>query len=67
MTGTKTCGGVTALLVLASLAGTACAANTDGSRRNVIWTDTWLLRAGKWEIVTSQDSLLSQPYETPKP
>ena len=35
----------------------------DGSRRSLIWTDTWLLRAGKWQIATSQDSVLAKPYE----
>lgn len=47
--------------------GGETATNTDGSRRSLIWTDTWLLRAGAWRIVTSQDSVLATPYEAPKP
>jgi len=46
--------------------GGETAVNKDGSRRSLIWTDTWLLRAGKWQIVTSQDSVLPKPYEKPK-
>jgi hypothetical protein len=43
--------------------GGETAVNKDGSRRSLIWTDTWLLRSGKWQIVTSQDSVLAKPYE----
>jgi hypothetical protein len=46
--------------------GGETAVNKDGSRRSLIWTDTWLLRAGKWQIVTSQDSVLAKPYEAAK-
>ena len=46
--------------------GGETALSKDGSRRSLIWTDTWLLRAGKWQIVTSQDSVLAKPYERPK-
>ena len=46
--------------------GGETATRKDGSRRSLIWTDTWLLRAGKWQIVTSQDSVLAKPYERPK-
>lgn len=38
----------------------------DGSaRRRSIWTDVWLFRAGRWQIVTSQDSAvaLDQPLQ----
>ena len=29
----------------------------DGSaKKHLIWTDVWMLRAGKWQIVASQDS-----------
>ena len=31
----------------------------DGSRKSLIWTDVWLLRNGKWQIVASQDNVLS--------
>jgi len=27
-----------------------------GARHSLIWTDIWMLRQGKWQIVTSQDS-----------
>jgi hypothetical protein len=27
-----------------------------GKRHTLIWTDTWMLRLGRWQIVTSQDS-----------
>ena len=27
-----------------------------GKRHPLIWTDIWMLRGGKWQIVTSQDS-----------
>jgi len=27
-----------------------------GTKHHLIWTDTWLFRAGKWQIVASQDS-----------
>ena len=30
----------------------------DGKRHPLIWTDIWMLRGGKWQIVTSQDSPL---------
>lgn len=32
----------------------------DGSRRPLIWTDVWMLRGGKWQIITSQDSVASE-------
>lgn len=51
---------------LAIAQGGETAVNKDGSRRSLIWTDIWLLRAGKWQIVTSQDSVLAKPYEAPK-
>jgi hypothetical protein len=34
----------------------------DGKRTSLIWTDTWMLRSGRWQIVTSQDSRLAEPY-----
>ena len=46
--------------------GGETAVNKDGSHRSLIWTDTWLLRAGKWQIVTSQDSVLAKPYARAK-
>jgi len=52
---------------LAIAQGGETAVNKDGSRHSLIWTDTWLLRAGKWQIVTSQDSVLAKPYERAKP
>lgn len=30
-----------------------------GKRHSLIWTDVWMLRQGKWQIVTSQDSPLA--------
>lgn len=42
----------------------------DGSaRRRSIWTDVWLFRAGRWRIVTSQDSAVSldQPLQDTAP
>ena len=34
----------------------------DGQRTSLIWTDVWMLRGGRWQIVTSQDSRLPEPY-----
>ena len=28
------------------------------TKRCLIWTDTWLKRAGKWQIVAAQDTTL---------
>ena len=33
----------------------------DGRASHLIWTDTWLKRAGKWQIVQSQDAELDTP------
>ena len=46
--------------------GGETAVGKDGARHSLIWTDTWLLRGGKWQIVTSQDSMLAKPYEAAK-
>jgi hypothetical protein len=36
----------------------------DGSgRQHLIWTDIWLLRAGGWQVVASQDSIV--PFDQP--
>ena len=32
--------------------------NGKEAKRCLIWTDTWLKRAGKWQIVTAQDTLI---------
>lgn len=32
----------------------------DASRRPLIWTDVWMLRGGKWQIITSQDSVANE-------
>ena len=34
-----------------------------GEKIHLIWTDTWLLRDGKWQVVASQDSLV--PFDQP--
>ena len=34
----------------------------DGQRSSLIWTDVWMLRAGRWQIVASHDSRLPEPY-----
>lgn len=34
----------------------------DGKRSSLIWTDVWMLRAGRWQIVASHDSRLPEPY-----
>ncbi len=34
----------------------------DGKRSSLIWTDVWMLRAGRWQIVASHDSRLADPY-----
>lgn len=34
----------------------------DGKRSSLIWTDVWMLRAGRWQIVASHDSPLAEPY-----
>jgi hypothetical protein len=33
----------------------------DGHASHLIWTDTWVNRAGKWQIVQSQDAELDTP------
>jgi len=33
--------------------------NGKKTKRCLIWTDTWLKRAGKWQIVAAQDTLVS--------
>jgi len=36
----------------------------DGSRKkHLIWTDVWMFRDGKWQIVSSQDSVV--PFDQP--
>ena len=30
----------------------------DGSKQRQVWTDTWLNRAGRWQIVASQDTIV---------
>lgn len=34
-----------------------------GEKIHLIWTDTWLFRNGKWQVVASQDS--SIPFDQP--
>ena len=36
--------------------GGETAVTKSGKRHSLIWTDIWMLRQGKWQIVTSQDS-----------
>jgi hypothetical protein len=43
--------------------GGETAVTKDGKRSSLIWTDVWMLRAGRWQIVTSQDSRLPEPYK----
>lgn len=31
----------------------------DGSRLTIVWTDTWLLRDGRWQVISSQDAVLA--------
>ena len=38
--------------------GGETAVTKSGKRHSLIWTDIWMLRQGKWQIVTSQDSPL---------
>ena len=42
--------------------GGETAVGRDGKRSSLIWTDVWMLRGGRWQIVTSQDSPLPEPY-----
>jgi hypothetical protein len=36
----------------------------DGSgKKHLIWTDVWLFRDGKWQIVSSQDTVV--PFDQP--
>ena len=39
--------------------------DSDGNeyRRCLVWTDTWLKRAGKWQIVAAQDNAVICPLE----
>ncbi|MGZ5926306.1 MAG: nuclear transport factor 2 family protein [Rhizomicrobium sp.] len=39
--------------------GGETALTKSGKRHSLIWTDVWMLRQGKWQIVTSQDSPLA--------
>ncbi len=48
---------------LAIAQGGETALAKDGTRSSQIWTDVWLLRHGRWQIVTSQDSRLAKPYQ----
>ena len=47
--------------------GAETATLKNGTRKSLIWTDTWMLRNGRWQIVTSQDSRLPKPYLRPRP
>jgi hypothetical protein len=38
--------------------GTDTSRSKDGRNSHVVWTDTWLKRKGKWQIVASQDMVL---------
>ena len=40
---------------------------TDGKpeRRCLVWTDTWLRRHGKWQIVAAQDNRIECPVRNP--
>lgn len=31
----------------------------DGTRLNIVWTDTWLLRDGRWQVISSQDAVVA--------
>lgn len=31
----------------------------DGSKLNIVWTDTWLRREGRWQVISSQDAVVS--------
>ena len=41
--------------------GGETALSKNGKRHALIWTDIWMLRQGKWQIVTSQDSPVAEP------
>jgi Domain of unknown function (DUF4440) len=43
---------------LAVAQGSESWVRTDGTRGRNIWTDTWLERGGKWQIIASQDTRL---------
>jgi len=30
-----------------------------------VWTDTWILRNGKWQIVASEDLITPEPAQKP--
>ena len=49
--------------MIAIAEGGETAVAKSGRRTSLIWTDVWLLRNGRWQIVTSQDSKLAHPYE----
>jgi len=34
-------------------------------RARFVWTDTWILRNGKWQIVASEDLIAPEPAEKP--
>ena len=35
-------------------------------RARFVWTDTWILRNGKWQIVASEDLIAPEPAEKPE-
>jgi hypothetical protein len=34
-------------------------------RARFVWTDTWILRNGKWQIVASEDLIAPEPAQKP--
>jgi len=39
----------------------------NGQRGRFVWTDTWLYRNGKWQIVAAEDLAVAEPAASPAP
>jgi ketosteroid isomerase-like protein len=39
----------------------------NGERGRFVWTDTWLRRNGRWQIVAAEDLIAPQPTVSPSP
>ena len=35
--------------------------SSSGKSRKIVWTDVWMFRNGRWQIVSSQDTVLQPP------
>lgn len=60
--------GTDAALVYGKESKTVAVADGAHERRCLVWTDSWLKRNGKWQIIAVQDNRIECPHESgPKP